>query len=88
MKGVFDLLIRQDLTNFRNFLLYVYDQFLEDLGHPGESVAINGMPQFSRVPVGCRLMIETRLVKEIRLMKHSSFLILGRQIPMLEDVEK
>lgn len=33
-------------------------------------------------------MIETRLVKEIRLMKHSSFLILGRQIPMPEDVEK
>lgn len=88
MKEMFDLLIRQDLTYFRNFLLYVYDQFLEDLGHPGESVAINGMPQFSRVLVGCRLVIETRLVKEIRLMKHSSFLILGRQIPMLEDVEK
>lgn len=86
MKEMFDLLIRQDLTYFRNFLLYVYDQ--SDLGHPGESVAINGMPQFSRVLVGCRLMIETRLVKEIRLMKHSSFLILGRQIPMLEDVEK
>lgn len=85
MKEMFDLLIRQDLTYFRNFLLYVYDQFLEDLG---ESVAINRMPQFSRVLVGCRLMIETRLVKEIRLMKHSSFLILGRQIPMLEDVEK
>lgn len=88
MKEMFDLLIHQDLTYFRNFLLNVYDQFLEDLGHPGESVAINGMPQFSRVPVGCRLMIETRLVKEIRLMKHSSFLILRRQIPMLEDVEK
>lgn len=52
MKEMFDLLIRQDLTYFRNFLLYVYDQFLEDLGHPGESVAINGMPQFSRVLVG------------------------------------
>lgn len=88
MKEMFDFLIRQDLTYFRNFLLYVYDQFLEDLGHPGESVAINRMPQFFRVLVGCRLMIETRLVKEIRLMKHSSFLILGRQIPMLEDVEK
>lgn len=30
MKEMFDLLIHQDLTYFRNFLLYVYDQFLEE----------------------------------------------------------